>query len=379
MHLGIDASNLQDGGGVTYLAGFLGAADPKTHPFERITVWSGSRALEKIEEREWLRKAHDPLLDRALQFRVYWQRFRLASLAKAAGCDVLFVPGGSDVSGFRPMIAVSRNLLPFDWREMRRYGLTWRILKNALLRVTQTRTFRRADGLILLTQYTRDVVMKAIGQSRGKVAVISHGIDRRFARPPRTQREIGEFAIERPFRLLYVSGVDAYKHQWHVAEAVARLRTAGLPVTLDLVGPAYYAPALARLNRTLRRLDPDGRFIRYRGAVPHSELHATYAAADMKVFASSCESLPHTLLEGMASGLPIACSNRGPMPEVLGEGGLYFDPERPDEIAETIRTLMVSAQLRSTVAQAAFERAQRFSWARCADATFEFLAQVRRA
>ena len=140
-----------------------------------------------------------------------------------------------------------------------------------------------------------------------------------------------------------------------------------------------YAPAMARLNETLQLIDPEARFIRYRGIVPHEEMHGLYAVADINVFASSCENMPNILLEGMASGLPIACSNRGPMPEVLGDAGVYFDPEQPDEIAEAIRTLIESSELRLEKAQAAYERAQQFSWARCADETLRFLAQIYRA
>ncbi len=374
-HVGIDASNLRVGGGVTHLVELLRAARPQAHSFDRVTVWGSARTLERIEERPWLCRVHDPMLERPLAYRVYWQRFRLARLARAAACNVLFVPGGSDASGFRPVITMSRNLLPFEWREARRYGFSWLTLKNVLLRASQTRTFRSADGLILLTQYSRDVIMKAIGASRGQVTVIAHGVDGQFRCQPRPQKDLVEYSTQRPFRLLYVSIVDAYKHQWHVADAVAQLRAGGTPVVLDLVGPAY-GPALARLKQTLRRLDPDARFLRYLGAVPHAQLPELYRAADLNLFASSCENMPNILLEGMASGLPIACSNRGPMPEVLGAGGVYFDPEQPCQIAAAVRLLIESAALRSAVAQAASERAQQFSWARCADETFQFLATV---
>jgi glycosyltransferase involved in cell wall biosynthesis len=378
MILGIDASNLRAGGSVTHLVNFLRAADPQVHGFERVIVWGCAATLSKIEEQYWLCKVHDPLLDRSLPYRVFWQRFRLKKLAKHAECDVLFVPGGSDASGFKPMVTMSRNLLPFEWREMRRYGLSRLSLKLALLRFTQSMTFRKANAVIFLTQYARDTVLQIIGTLPGKIATIPHGVDPRFSCAPRPQRKLEEFNESNPCRVLYVSIVDAYKHQWHVAEAVAQLRTSGFPVTLDLVGPAY-APAMERLNETLQRVDPEARFIRYRGAVPHEELHGLYAAADINVFASSCENMPNILLEGMASGLPIACSNRGPMPEVLGDAGVYFDPEQPDEIAEAIRTLIESSELKTEKAQAAYERAQQFSWARCADATLGFLAQVCRA
>ena len=186
---------------------------------------------------------------------------------------------------------------------------------------------------------------------------------------------VSQYSIDRPFRILYVSIIDVYKHQWHVAEAVAQLRESGLPATLDLVGPAS-PHALGQLRATLERVDPTSEFIRYSGAAPYTELHARYAQADLCLFASSCENLPNILLEGMVSGLPIACSNRGPMPEVLGDAGVYFDPERPAEIASAIRKLFDSPELRYRLAGESFEKVQEYSWKRCADETFSFIAQV---
>ena len=57
--------------------------------------------------------------------------------------------------------------------------------------------------------------------------------------------------------------------------------------------------------------------------------------------------MPNILLEGMESGLPIACSNRNPMPEALGDAGVYFDPEIVDDIARALRELIDSHTLRA--------------------------------
>lgn len=273
------------------------------------------------------------------------------------------------------MVTMSRNMLPFEWQELRRYGWSLMTIKLMFLRRTQSYTFRRADGLIFLTQYARDNVMRIIKTSAAATAIIPHGIDDRFSSPPRRQLSIIEYSGLRPFRILYVSIIEVYKHQWHVAEAVARLRESGLPIMLDLVGPAY-APALKRLRRTLDKIDPGGEYVRYSGAVPHAELHARYMQADLCLFASSCENMPNILLEGMASGLPLACSNRGPMPEVLGDAGVYFDPESPDDIARALRKLIEAPDLRARLAKESFAKVQAYSWRRCADETFGFLARV---
>lgn len=374
MILGIDASNIRAGGGITHLVELLRAANPQAHAFSQVVVWSGAATLNKIEERDWLRREYDPMLDRVLCFRAYWQRFKLAKLAKAAGCDVLFVPGGSNISKYQPMVTMSQNLLPFEWQELRRYGLSWLGLKLRLLRFIQGKTFCRANGIIFLTQYARQAVSQVTGVPCARIAIIPHGITPKFFHAPRLQRQPHEFNDAQPCRFLYVSIVDVYKHQWHVAEAVAQLRISGFPVTLDLVGPAY-APAMARLNETLQRVDPEARFIRYRGEIPHDELHKLYVTADINVFASSCENMPNILLEGMASGLPIACSNRGPMTEVLGDAGIYFDPESVKEIAAALQTLYEHPDLRNTLAQRAYDKACNYSWRQCAHATFEFLSE----
>jgi glycosyltransferase involved in cell wall biosynthesis len=110
--------------------------------------------------------------------------------------------------------------------------------------------------------------------------------------------------------------------------------------------------------------------------MPFSALHSEYQDADAFIFASSCENLPNILIEAMSAGLPIACSKSGPMPEILGNAGVYFDPVQTHDIAEAMRTLVNSADLRSQLAAQAKELSRAYSWQRCAKDTCEFIATV---
>ena len=244
-----------------------------------------------------------------------------------------------------------------------------------LLRRIQSKSFRLADGVIFLTEYARKRVQEVIGELTTYSPVIPHGLSQRFQTEPREQRSIIDYTSTTPLRLLYVSIIDQYKHQWNVVEAVAALRHEGLPLILDLVGPAY-SPSLVRLRKSLNRFDPDKNWVNYHGAIPYTDLHKIYAQADIGIFASSCENLPNILIETMADGLPIACSSCGPMPEVLGETGVYFDPEQPADIAKALRELIDLPQLRANKAYASYKRAQNYSWERCASDTFAFLAMI---
>lgn len=373
--LGIDATNLNQGGGITHLVELLRAVNPKQQGINKIYVWGNAIILSALDEQPWLVKCNPPELNRGLIARTLWQHRRLSKVAKQVGCDLLFIPGGSYSGAFSPVVTMSRNLLPFEWRESRRYGWTLLTFKNILLRQIQSRSFRKAAGVIFLTNYAKQSVLKVTGAIRGQTLTIPHGLDARFKQAPKPQRAVLEYSSSVPYRLLYVSIIDNYKHQWHVVDAVNQLRTEGFPLQLELIGPAY-SPALKRLNKTLARLDPDKAWVIYHGKVPYAALHEKYAQADLGIFASSCENMPNILLETMAAGLPIACSSRGPMKEVLGDAGEYFDPEKPDEIAHAIRTLLLSSQVRLAKAQAGFLRAQQFQWTRCADETFKFLSQV---
>ncbi|MEO8033254.1 MAG: glycosyltransferase family 1 protein [Acidobacteriota bacterium] len=374
MRVGIDASNLRQGGGVTHLVQLLAAAVPREAGIERVTVWGGRQILEVLPNRPWLERLHEPSLDRRGLSRTRWQQRTLASLARKS-VDVLFSPGGTYLGKFRPFVTMFRNMLPFDASERRRYGLSRMRLKLEILWRVQRATFARADGVIFLTKHARAHLLGQGLRIPGRQAVIPHGLDPLFFGAQKPQPSWQEFSSQRPFRWLYVSAIHAYKHPWNVAEAVAQMRSAGMPVTLTIVGPPYPA-ALVRLESTLKRVDPAGAFIRFVPGVSHAELPRVYSEADGFVFASSCENMPNSLLEAMAAGLPIVSSERPPMPDILQDGGLYGDPESPASLADAMNRLMIDERSRTRVAAVAQDLARGYNWERCALDTFQFLAMT---
>jgi len=376
MRLGIDASNIRGGGGVTHLVELLGNATPQNYGFDRVTVWSGKSTLQAVKNRPWLNKVHVPLLDRALPMRLYWQTFMLDRLAHLSECDVLLVPGGSYAGRFRPFVTMSQNLLPFEPREIARYGLSLISLRFPILRHIQSRTFARSDGVIFLSSYAHDVVKNMVTRQIRRNKVIPHGVSKRFYMKPKEQKPISYYSLQKPLKCLYVSSVTVYKHQWNVAEAVSLLRQQGYPIVLDLVGPTTTNKGRKLLQCTLQRLDPTGDYIFSHGHVNHEHLSNCYRLADIFVFASTCETFGQVVLEAMASGLPIACSNYGPMAEIVGEHGVYFDPENSQDIAKALKMLIGDPTLRTVNAVGAYATAKRFTWQRCAHETFSFLAEA---
>ena len=368
--VGINASRARSGGAIAHLVGILQETDPADFGIDKVHVWSYERLLATLPSAPWLVKHGPPELERSLWRQLWWERFSLPGELKNTNCAVVLNVDAGSVCRFRPSVTMSRDMLSYEPGEIERYGISKARLRLIALRYVQNAALRSADGVIFLTRYAARVIQNSCGPL-GKVGYIPHGVGMEFQvaeRPP--------FAAEtKPIRCLYISNALPYKHQWHVVEAVSRLRKRGHDLQLELVGGGD-GRAQKRLQEKIAEVDPDCRFVTQREFVPQRVLPQFLAAADIFVFASSCENMPNTLVEAMTAGVPIACSNRGPMPEVLKDGGVYFDPENPDSIAEAIVDLIANPAKRLLLADRAKELSRQYSWSRCAHETFSFIAQT---
>ena len=372
--LGIDASRNRSGGAKAHLIGILSECNPAKHGIQQIHVWAFGALLDQLPDYPWLIK-HNPIsLKQSLFKQLCWQATALASELKSAGCDILFTTDASTLCRFKPMVVLSQDMLSYEPGVMRYFGYGLARLRLLVILVVQNLTFRRAAGVIFLTRYAGKVIQQSCGLLPA-IAYIPHGVDAVF----KHSQAISSWPVlgERPIRCIYVSNAEMYKHQWVVVEAIALLRKRGYNLMLSLVGGGN-GPAQQLLQDMITVADPKSVFVKQLEFLPHTELPALLAEADLFVFASSCENMPVTLVEAMAVGLPIACSNRGPMPEVLADGGVYFNPDDADSIARAIEQIIKSPTLRVNIAQRAKDLSQQYNWKRCADETFAYIAQTYR-
>ena len=109
--------------------------------------------------------------------------------------------------------------------------------------------------------------------------------------------------------------------------------------------------ASKKFYKSINKFDPSKKWVRYLGPKSFNELPEIYHDADIGLFASSCENMPNIIIEKMASGLPILCSKNSPMPEIIGEGAIYFDPENITSISDSILMVLKSSELRSSISK----------------------------
>jgi glycosyltransferase involved in cell wall biosynthesis len=374
MRIGIDASNIRAGGGVNHLKNLLLFAEPEQYGISKIIVWGGKTTLERLPQNAGLDLLEIQSLNQSLYKRYLWQQTKLGKLANEC-CDILFVPGGFYLGGFRPYVTMFQNMQIFESKERNREGFSKEWLRLRLLKWAQSRTFRDASGLICLSEYARNYLTQYHSSvtAQTPVQLITHGTKK-------IQNEHSVSVIKKTpnngtLKLLYVSTVKKYKHQWNLIDAVGLLRKEGTHIQLHLVGGGD-PQALNLMLDAIHRNKSDKDFVFYHGSLPYKETLEWYHKADMFVFPSTCENLPIILLEAMTAGLPIASSDRGPMPEVLKDAGLYFNPESVTSIKKYLQYMIENPDLQQSLGAKAKQYSQAYSWEKCADETFAFLRSV---
>jgi glycosyltransferase involved in cell wall biosynthesis len=368
----IDASRNRSGGARVHIRNLLEGPSPCSYGIDEVHVWSYRALLDNIPDRPWVFKHHHELLERSIVHQLYWQRFVFPAEFSRQNCTVALNTDAGTVARVRPSVTMSRDMLSYEPGEAARYGATLARLRLEVLRLVQNRSLRFSDCAIFLTRYAGQVIQRSCGEL-ASVAYVPHGVASRFRGAQ--SKDVQQPFVGRAVQILYISNIDLYKHQWNVVKAVRQIRASGRNAVLRLIGGGE-GPAVAKLERVISECDPNGAFVSVEGHVAHERLAEALGEADVFVFASSCENMPNTLIEAMAAGVPIACSDCGPMPEVLGAGGVYFDPEDPESIAESLTRLIDDGQLRLAVSREAALRSRQYSWERCANDTWRVLARV---
>jgi glycosyltransferase involved in cell wall biosynthesis len=108
--------------------------------------------------------------------------------------------------------------------------------------------------------------------------------------------------------------------------------------------------------------------VRYPDWLSDRELAGLYALSSVFVLPSLIEGFGLPVLEAMARGVPVACSNVTALPEVAGDAALSFDPESQDQVTAAIRRLLDDPALVAELVARGHERVKRFSWRRTGEA-----------
>jgi glycosyltransferase involved in cell wall biosynthesis len=172
--------------------------------------------------------------------------------------------------------------------------------------------------------------------------------------------------------LVYVGGMNPHKNVLGLLRAMPRIITHRPRVHLALVGDTSgkgFSDNVPELKQFVRANPPLGEHVHFTGYVDDAGLAELLNGAAALVFPSLWEGFGLPAVEAMSCGVPVLASRRGSLPEVIGEAGLFFEPESPTAIAECVVRFLADPELRVRLRQIALERARGFTWERAAELT----------
>jgi glycosyltransferase involved in cell wall biosynthesis len=241
-------------------------------------------------------------------------------------------------------------------------------LRDKGMRVLVPQAARRSSRLLADSQSTAQDLVALLGLPAARIDVAPLGLGAvKHAKPASEQEVRARFALaERPL-LLSLSAKRPHKNLMALLAALAQIDATERPV---LVLPGYATAHEVELRERARSLGIDGD-VRFPGWMAAEELEGLWALASAFVYPSLYEGFGLPVLEAMARGVPVACSNASSLPEVAGDAALLFDPRDERAIATTITRLLSEPALRADLSARGLARAQQFSWERTAALTLE--------
>ncbi len=374
----INALSALRGGGQTYIINFLDHLPDGDFKVLLIVNSKNVSIFEKyssnrikLYEAEWASKS--------IVHRSLWERFALPKFLEKQKATVYYAPGGTMTTKMpKGVISATalRNMLPFDDRERQRFPLFSYIrFKLWLLRYVFLKSYKMADKVVFISEYSKSVVKNFIPNIDDKSIVIPHGLNSLFLDSKETY-DLPENLTKNKF-YLYVSILDVYKAQKEIVTAWKKLSDEGFEYPLVLVGPKYndYGEEVVTMIEELGLQEK----VIYLGKVEYEKLPGLYKAARALLFASSCECCPNILLEKLAAGKPVVCSNIQPMPEFGEEAAVYFDPYEPETLVAQVKAMEKDQEKMKSLAKKAGQQALKFDWEETVKKTVDFLFEYNKS
>ena len=246
---------------------------------------------------------------------------------------------------------------------------------NRLFLTLAMRCFlRAANALIAVSECTKRDATRLYGVEPSKVTVIHLGVDPRFRPVSRNEKTDLREKYGLPDHFLLVLGtLEPRKNLAAVLDAYCLLKRRGLRHKLVVAGKRGWL--FQKVLDKIEKLGLGDDLI-MTGHIPDADLPTLYGSADLFVFPSLYEGFGLPVLEAMACGTPVACSNASSLPEVVGPAALLFDPRDPGQIAEGITHVLENSSLIEQLREKGRIRAKELTWDKTAQETARVYRRV---
>jgi glycosyltransferase involved in cell wall biosynthesis len=250
-------------------------------------------------------------------------------------------------------------------------------VRRSQLRLTVGLSVKRAARILTVSEFSRDAILRAYDIAPEKIRVIPNAANPEFrvVGRERAHKAVQDrLRFDAPF-IFSVGDLQPRKNQIGLIAAFSKLLTdcPHLKHHLVLTGKeTWFTPKVLEAARSCGFASR----IHFTGFVSDEYLLELYNACDCFAFPSFYEGFGLPILEAMACGRAVACSNTSSMPEVADGAGLLFDPHQTGEITRALKDILLDSELRGRLERLGLQRAAGFTWKKSARATLDVYKEV---
>jgi glycosyltransferase involved in cell wall biosynthesis len=275
--------------------------------------------------------------------RILWEQLALPFTTRKYRLNVLFNPGFT-----APLLCGCPMVTVFHDLQHKRHPKYFRWFDLPFWNFFVWASARRSRGAISVSVATHDDLLRCYGRPS---EVIHHGVEREFIEIAQ-RREPSDF-------LLCVSTTHPHKNLERLIRVHAQMQNAPKLILTGVRGfAAKEIESLAGAN------------VEITGWIPREQLYQLYRTALGFIYPSTFEGFGMPVLEAMAAGVPVACSDIPPLREIAQSTVHFFDPASDGEIRNALLLLLASGKISTDAAQ---RRAAQFTWEKTARATLDYL------
>ncbi len=233
------------------------------------------------------------------------------------------------------------------------------------------KSLKSADSIITMSEATKQSIIEKFGINENRINVIYEGVSKSFRpyQPEELKSILNKYGLNKPY-LLSVGTLEPRKNYPVLLRAFKRLKT-----DWDLVIVGKKGWKFQNILLTIKDLKLADR-VKILGYVEDAELPFFYNGAEIFIFPSIYEGFGLPILEALACGTPVICSNSSSLPEVGGDAVIYFDLNSVEELVVKVNELLANSELKKVLIQRGLNRVKLFTWDKTAQKTWGVLKNL---
>ena len=305
-----------------------------------------------------------PTLDSAASPFALAQQWRVRSILRQARATLYhsayyLMPYAPGV----PSVVTCYDLIPLI------YPHYFTATRRLIFRTAHFLALRTSRMILAISEATKHDLMRFFHVDPRRIVVTPLAADAHFHPPSRAaiDRVRAQYALPGRY-MLYFGSNKPHKNVPRLVEAFARLGSRVRKLEMGLVIAGHWDQRYPQAKDLAAQLNLTDR-VRFSGPVQDGDLPALYGGAELFVFPSEYEGFGLPVLEAMACGTPVVCSNRSSLPEVAGDAALLCDPQDIEALASAIEQALTDRDVRAVLQERGLARAAQFSWDQTAQQT----------